>query len=143
MDVVAHAGADPLVEVGHLGQPGVVEVDGLVDLAAQQGRGGGVALPWSKWAAQPLVAAAVGLVKDGVVFVGGVVEGLAVVVDEGGPAEHGADVGVLLQVLQLALSCREEQVVGVEDGDVAPAGAADGVVHGDAGATVLREGRAG
>ena len=49
------------------------------------------------------VAAAVGLVEDGVVFVGGVVEGLAVVVDEGGPAEYGADVGVLLQVLQLRL----------------------------------------
>ena len=141
VDVVAHAHAYPLVQVGHLRQPGVVQAHVLVDLAAQQRRGVAQGVALVEEVAQPLVAAAVGLVEDGVVLVRGVVEGLALLVDEAGPAEDGADLRVVLQEVDLAPQLAgQEQVVGIEHGDVAAPRAAQGVVHGQAGAAVLRKG---
>ncbi len=97
------AQTNPHVQVGHLRQPGVVQTDTLINLPPNQRCWVTERISLIKQITQPLVARAVGGVKDGVVFVAGIMEGLALLVDEGGPAKDSGNVSVLLQKRHLAV----------------------------------------
>ena len=140
MDVEPGADAHPHVQVGDLGQAGVVQTHGVVNLAPNEHRGVTQGVTLVKEVPEPLVARPVVGMKDGVVFVAGVKKRVALLVDERGPAKHGTYLWVLLQKFQLALQfAGKKEVVRVKHGDQAAARSRNGIVQGCAGTPVLGE----
>ena len=140
MDLAARRQPDPLVQVGHLRQTGVVGADQVITFAPDHQGGVAQAVALVEEVAQPFVARPIGDLKDREILVGHVGERGAAFIDHLRIAEDRADLGVPIEELDLALQAPgHEQVVGVQDRDVLAAGPPQAPVQGDAGAAVGRQ----